>query len=56
MWVRVDLRVMIMKSYSMFPRAPEQEPHYQMQDTIIVDEYFDTIVYFVYLSYFQSGD
>ena len=35
LWVRVNLRVMTMKGYFTFPKAPGLEPHHQMQFSII---------------------
>ena len=35
LWVRVDLGVMAMKVYSTYLRAPELEPHHQMQFSVI---------------------
>ena len=36
---RVDWGVMVMKGYSIFPKAPEQEPYYQMFYYYIQDTY-----------------
>ena len=33
--VRVDLGAMAMYGYSIFPKTPKHEPHYQMQFTVI---------------------
>ena len=33
--VRVDQRVMAMKEYSTFPKAPGLEPHYQMKFSVL---------------------
>ena len=33
--VRVKLRIMAMKGYSTFPKARGQEPHHQMQFSVI---------------------
>ena len=34
LWVRVDLGVMAMKSYSTLPESPEVESRYQMQFSV----------------------
>ena len=44
--VRIDLRVMAMKGYSILLRPPEMEPHNQMQFSVILR----TSKYYFYLS------
>ena len=35
LWVRVNLGVMAMKRYSILPKAPGPEPHYQIHFSVI---------------------
>ena len=35
LWIKVDLGVMALKGYLTFPKAPGQEPHHQIQFSVI---------------------